>query len=80
LDHNLQQANPRYIISYVLARCYARVGENEKALQQLEKAYAERSDHLVLLKVDPIFDPLHSDARFQDLLRRIGDCLKSMGV
>jgi len=38
----------------------------------LEKAYEDRSLSLAYLKVSPIWDPLRSDPRFQDLLRRIG--------
>jgi hypothetical protein len=42
------------------------------AIVWLEKAYKERSDFLLVLKVDPLFDGLRPDPRFQDLLRRIG--------
>jgi len=48
------------------------LGEAKPAFELLEKAYAERAGPLVYLKVEPIFDPLRSDARFQDLLRRMG--------
>ena len=48
------------------------LGQTERAFELLEKAYAERSGLLVYLKVEPIFDPLRSDARFEDLLRRMG--------
>jgi hypothetical protein len=41
-------------------------------MEWLEKAYQERSDFLNILKVDPVFDGLRADWRFQDLLRRIG--------
>lgn len=51
---------------------YIGVGNNEQALAWLEKAYAQRSPALTYLKVDPRYDPLRSDARFQDLLRRAG--------
>jgi hypothetical protein len=37
----------------------------------MEKAYQERSRSLVALKVDPLLDPLRSDPRFQNLLRRM---------
>ena len=37
----------------------------------LEQAYVQHSNTLVTLKVEPRFDPLRSDARFQDLLRRV---------
>lgn len=48
------------------------LGEVERAFPLLEKAYEERSGLLVFLKVEPIFDPLRADARFDGLLRRMG--------
>lgn len=41
------------------------------ALEWLEKAYEDREPRMAYLKVDPIFDPLRSDPRFRDLLRRM---------
>ena len=57
---------------YYVARAYARLGDKEQALAWLKKAYEEKVDHLILLKVDPIFDPLRNDPRFTELLRNIG--------
>jgi hypothetical protein len=48
------------------------MGENDKALVELEKAYRQRSSSLTALKVDPIYDPLRGEPRFQQLVRRIG--------
>ena len=57
-----------------IALVYTGLGRNDEAMIWLEKAYRARSAWLVQLslKVDPRWDPLRSDARFQDLLRRIG--------
>jgi hypothetical protein len=60
------------VIPYNLARASVLAGERGEALDWLDKAYAEHSDHLVLLNVGPIFDPLRSDPRFTDLVRRVG--------
>ncbi len=50
----------------------AMIGETKEAMTWLERAYEERDPLLVLAKVNPNLDPLRSDPRFQDLLRRIG--------
>ena len=57
-----------------LAFCLAYIGMNhkEQALASLQKAFEEHSTSLTALKVDPVYDPLRSDPRFQDLLRRVG--------
>ena len=61
-----------YVSSYELAAIYVALGEREQAFQRLERAYKERSFHLINLKVRPDFAPLRSDPRFQELVRRIG--------
>lgn len=61
------QTNP-----YVVGCLFAGVGEKEKALRWLEKAYELRQADLVSMKIDPAFDNLRDDARFQDLQRRVG--------
>jgi TolB-like protein/DNA-binding winged helix-turn-helix (wHTH) protein len=68
LDLNRRQAvNPMVIVPACLG-----IGNNDQAMAWLEKAYTAHSNSLTALEVDPIFDPLRSDARFQDLLRRVG--------
>ncbi len=62
----------RYVSSYYLALIYIGLGEKDRAFESLETAYAERSDLWVFVKVDPELDPLRSDPRYQDLVRRIG--------
>lgn len=57
---------------YMDAARFASIGETEKALDALEQAYAERETFMMIVKVDPRFDPLRSDRRYQDLLRRLG--------
>jgi hypothetical protein len=48
------------------------MGDKEETLADLEKAYSEHFPFLTMLKVEPAFDSLRSDPRFQDLLRRAG--------
>ena len=57
--------------AYFIATLYAETGENEKALDLLERAYARHDSELLQLKVDPRLDNLRSSPRFQDLLRRM---------
>jgi serine/threonine protein kinase/Tol biopolymer transport system component/tetratricopeptide (TPR) repeat protein len=67
-----EQSKREHVWPYNIAVIYVGLGERDEALQWLEKAYLEHSDDLIYLKVDPIFDPLRSDPRFKDLLRRVG--------
>ena len=51
---------------------YAGMGDNKECLLWLERAFTERSGWLVYVKYDPRFEPLRSDLRFQDIVRRVG--------
>jgi TolB-like protein/DNA-binding winged helix-turn-helix (wHTH) protein/Flp pilus assembly protein TadD len=53
-----------------IALIYVGLGDRDQAMIWLDKAYQARFNPSILLR--PAFDPLRSDARFQDLLRRIG--------
>lgn len=55
-----------------LAILYARLGEKERALQALEQAYKERQIHMTEIGVEPAFDIVRSEPRFQDLLHKMG--------
>ena len=56
-----------------IARFYLRLGDKERALKWLQKDYERRADGaLVALNADPVWDPLRSDPRFKDLVRRVG--------
>ncbi len=69
----LEELNERegYVPATNQARIYAELGDHDKAFEWLERAYEERSVALVFVD-SPIWDPLRSDPRFDDLLRRIG--------
>ncbi len=54
------------------AKGHARLGEVDEAIRCLEQAYEQRECTLVLLKTLEWWDPLRSDARFADLVRRVG--------
>jgi TolB-like protein/DNA-binding winged helix-turn-helix (wHTH) protein/Flp pilus assembly protein TadD len=57
--------------AYVAAKINARLGNRGEACRLLEKAYEQRSGFLLMLNVDPELDELHSDPRFQALVRRL---------
>ena len=48
------------------------LGDQSQAFDWLEKAYNDRSAWLVNLRVDPFFDSIRTDPRYNDLLRRVG--------
>lgn len=62
----------KYVPSFFITIVYIGLGEKDRAFEWLEKAYQERHPHLVNLKVQPVYDPLRSDPRFADLVRRVG--------
>ncbi len=53
------------------AGIYTYLGDNDQALEILEKSYQERDGSLIYLNSFPRWDPLRDDPRFQDLLRRM---------
>jgi len=61
-----------YVPANDVALVYAGLGERDEAFAWLDKAYEEHSFNMGHLTVEPRFDPLRSDLRFADLLRRIG--------
>jgi eukaryotic-like serine/threonine-protein kinase len=64
-------AEPHYVSPYAVSLIYVALDDKEAALQMLEQAFREHDENFVHLRVDPRLDPLRSDARFQELLRRI---------
>ncbi|HUF04297.1 MAG TPA: tetratricopeptide repeat protein [Aridibacter sp.] len=67
----LEIAGERPVSRYVLARCYAALGKNEKALDELEKAYEERDSLMIVMGIEQIFDDIRDETRFQELVRKL---------
>ncbi len=61
-----------FVPALFVALVYAGLEDKGQAFTWLEKAYEERFNRLAYLKVDALWDPLRSDPRFADLLRRVG--------
>ena len=69
----LKQLNHRHPVDpAAFAWAYIGMGKKNEALAWLDKAYARHSNIIDTLKVDPAWDPLRSDPRFQHLVRRVG--------
>jgi hypothetical protein len=62
----------RYVSPYNVARVYAAINEKQQALEWLERAYREHNPDLIELTREPSFAGLHSDAKFRELVERIG--------
>ncbi|CAN5849552.1 hypothetical protein BH20ACI4_BH20ACI4_32610 [soil metagenome] len=62
----------KFVSPYYFALAFASLDDKDKAFKWLEKAYTEREGRMTLMKADPLLDDLHSDPRFEDLLKRVG--------
>ncbi len=71
LDELLKLSETRYVPPYNLALIYNALGESGKALDYLEKSFAEKDVRMVFLKVEPKWNNLRSEARFVALMRRM---------
>jgi serine/threonine protein kinase/tetratricopeptide (TPR) repeat protein len=64
-------ASQRYVSPYGVSLIYVALNEKDAAFQSLEQAFQERDENFIHLRVDPRLDPIRSDSRFQDLLKRV---------
>jgi serine/threonine protein kinase/tetratricopeptide (TPR) repeat protein len=72
LDDLTELAKQKYVAPYFFAGIHIGLGENDRAIEYLEKSYEEHSHWLIYLHLDPNMDALRDDPRFQDLLQRVG--------
>jgi len=71
LDELSTMSAAAYVPPYNFAVVYIALGEKEKALDFLEKGFAEKDGRMVFLAVEPMWNDLRSEPRFQDLMRRM---------
>jgi serine/threonine protein kinase len=72
LDDLTELAKHKYVAPQFFAGIHIGLGENDRAIECLEKSYQEHSHWLIYLHIDPSMDDLRNDPRFQDLLTRVG--------
>jgi Flp pilus assembly protein TadD len=65
-----KRSSPGQSLAAEIAAIYASLGDADQAMRWLERGYEERFNPGVLIR--PGFDPLRSDPRFEDLVRRVG--------
>ena len=69
---NERMKRGEYVPAFEYVTAFTRLGDKEQAFAWLDKAVQERNGFVFRVKVNPIFDQLRDDPRFQDLLRRVG--------
>jgi tetratricopeptide (TPR) repeat protein len=62
----------RYVSPYFSALVHAGLGDTDKCLESLGRAFEDRSSSMVFLDVEPRFDPVRREPRFQELLKLVG--------
>jgi TolB-like protein/Tfp pilus assembly protein PilF len=67
----IARSRTTFVTPWQIGTLYTRAGKNKEALDWLEKAYQAHDPNSIYLSVDPIFDSLRNEPRYQELLRRI---------
>ena len=68
----IERSKTLYVTPWQVATLYTRAGKQEEALTWIDKAYQAHDPNMPYLSVDPIFDDLRGDPRFQAILKRMG--------
>lgn len=80
LDQLQQTSKECYVDSCFMAQICVALNKTEEALRWLEAAYEQRASYIAYIKLDPWFDNLRSDERFQDLLHRVNLGRQDVGL
>jgi tetratricopeptide (TPR) repeat protein len=70
-DMLVARSQKTFVTPWQIATLYTRAGMNKEALDWLEKAYQAHDQNMPYISVDPIFDDLRAEPRFQEILRRM---------
>jgi eukaryotic-like serine/threonine-protein kinase len=68
----LKNLSQPHVPAFSIAMVYAGLADKERTIFWLEKGCEERNAEMIYMKVEPVLDPIRSDPRFQDLIRRVG--------
>jgi tetratricopeptide (TPR) repeat protein len=66
-----EEAKSRYVSPYALAVVLTALGDKAHAIDELEHGYDEAGFYIALIKVNPLFDPLRGDPRFEALVQKV---------
>jgi len=66
-----EEARSRYVHAYSFALMYLALGDKERAIDEMERAYRERGRDVILVNVDPMLDDLRGHPRFEALVQRV---------
>ena len=66
-----EEARSRYVQAYSFALMYLALGDKERAIDEMERAYRERDANVAQIKVDPMLDELRGNQRFEALVNQI---------
>ena len=72
LERLIKSSTERYVSPYNIAMIYNALGERDQTFTWLERGYEQRDQKMVFLKVEPKWNNLRNDSRFQDLMQRVG--------
>ena len=67
-----KRSEEQYISPMEIAKLYVRLEKKNEAFQWLQKAVEDRSESLVYLNVDPVYDSIRSDPRFKEIMLQVG--------
>lgn len=71
-EHLIERSKKHYVTPWQIATLFTRAGKNDLALDWLEKALDVHDPNMPYINIDPIFDDLRQEPRFQNLIKKVG--------